>query len=299
MRKTKILLSAAVATTGIGLALATQPVPAQAQARKPAPKVQPERRLVGVTLGRPYTEVLRRYGNPQEIQTVALAVGGAQLPGVGGGGAPGGMSPFGGASPFGGGGGGGNGASGGGGMSPFGGGGMSPYGGGGGMSPFGGGGGGGNGAGGGAAAGVPSLPPPGAGGMSPFGGGSPFGGPAADMGGGGAAGPEYSNAILWVYKRPGSVRLEFLINEDGRVAQISAVAPVNRLFKPATTAKGVTLGSSFSTVMSRYGNPERHRMLPGGRFYEAYYLKNYHTAFAFDTNKGQMKVVRITVALAD
>jgi hypothetical protein len=165
---------------------------------------------------------------------------------------------------------------------------------------------GGNGPGGG---GIPVLPPAGAGmggmmmpgmpggaGMSGYpgmeGAEGGFGGAAA-----GQAMPEYSNAILWIYDRK-PTRLEFLINEDGRIAQISVAAPSGKTFPGARTSRGVTLGSSFGQVMAAYGNPERHRMLPGFRFYEAYYTKNHHAAFTFDTKKN-MKVVRITIALAD
>ena len=58
--------------------------------------------------------------------------------------------------------------------------------------------------------------------------------------------------------------------------------------------------SDLQRVMLTYGYPEKHRLLPGLRFYEVYYTKNNHAAFTFDTSKGgKMKVVRITVALAD
>jgi hypothetical protein len=140
------------------------------------------------------------------------------------------------------------------------------------------------------------------------------GGPGADRPGaagpGGAPGfgaaggtgqPEYSTALLYIYKRPGNVRLEFLANEDGRIAQISVAAPTNKtknvIFAGAKTSRGITLGSTFVQVSQAYGYPERNRMLPGFRFYEAYYTKKNHCAFTFDQQT--MKVARITIALAD
>jgi hypothetical protein len=224
------------------------------------------------------------------------AMMGRMAPGGAAGGAPamGGMMPGAGSAMMG------RMAPGGGGAGPYGGG--NPFGGGGG-GPYAGAGGGG-GPYGGVGGGIPSLPPAagGAGGggfpglMGPNMGGGDAGFPGGA--GGGVNMPEYSNAILWIYKRPQNVRLEFLINEDGRVAQISAAAPAGTPYTGARTAKGVTLGSSLNRVMAAYGYPERHRMLPGNRFYEAYYTRNHHAAFTFDTEKN-FQCVRITIALAD
>lgn len=295
MSKRSLFLAASLLTAGAFLTIPQQPVRAQA-----SKEVQPERALLGVRLGRPFLEVIRKFGQPSEVQTVALAVPQEQLPALGGatgapgmegmpGGYPGGMGAYpGGAAPFGGG------------------------------SPFG---------------GVPTLPPAGGapgmgapgfgapggypGGMgmpgypgapgAPGGfGGFPGAGPEGSAGypgapgAAGATGPEYSNAILWIYKRPNGVRLEFLINEDGRVAQISVAAPAGKTFPNSKTARNVALGSTLNKVMESYGYPERHRMLPGLRFYEVYYTKNHHAAFTLDTtDKTGMKVVRITIALAD
>jgi hypothetical protein len=265
MNKAKLVCSALVVASGMVLASVGGPASAQAK------RVQPERTLLGISLGRPFLEVIRRFGQPSEVQTVALATPAETLPALGGM-SPEGASGFGGAPGFGG-----NGP----GAAPFGGG--SPFG-GGGNSP----------------GGVPTLPPAGGNGpgmgMSP-GGNSPFGAPGA-LTPGQPAMPEYSTAVLWIYKRPGNVRLEFLINEDGRVAQISVAAPAGVSYPGTRTSRGVSLNSTFAQVMEAYGNPERHRMLPGLRFYEAYYSKNYHAAFTFDTQKN-MRTVRITIALAD
>ncbi len=321
MKKSQIVLSAVLAVAGTLAALPHGPAAAQGRI------VQPERKLLNVSLGRQFLDILRRFGQPTEVQTVALSAAGEQLPGVGGGaggeagmpgmpgmggmmggypGVGGGMGPGGpmgmGAGPAGYPGLGGMGA----GSSPG-----APFGGGG---PFGGAG---ASAGVGAGAGGPLPPPPGFGGAgsSP---GAPGGMPGMGgypgmpgMGGEGGAGmaggpamPEYSNAILWVYKRKDDARIEFLINEDGRVAQISLAAPattaarVGASLPGSKTSKGITLGSNLTRVMDAYGYPERHRMLPGLRFYEVYYSKNYHAAFTFDTQRN-MRCVRVTIALAD
>lgn len=286
MSKKVFALSAVLVATGVGLVVPSGSV--QAQGRR---AVEPEHQLLGVRLGRPFLEVIRTFGTPTEIQTVALAAptdvipdlegGGGGAPGMGGmgmgmPGAPGmgmgmpGMSGSGGGNrPFGGG-------------SPFGG---SPMG-----AP--------------GMGGIPVLPPAG-GGNGPGGPGMGMGMPGApgapgsDAGAGGQQLPEYSNAILWIYAdSKTNVRKEFLINEDGRVAQISVAAPAGKVVPRSATARGISLNSDFGRVMEQYGNPERHRMLPGFRFYEAYYSKNYHAAFTFDTSN-KMKVVRITIALAD
>lgn len=290
MSKRRFFLAASLLAAGTVLAVPQQAVHAQA-----SKQVVPERSLLGIRLGRPFLEVIRMYGQPSEVQTVALAVPQEQLPNLGGaagggegmpGGYPGAPGGFGmpggypgapGAAPFGGG------------------------------SPFGG--------------GVPTLPPasggafgapsapggyPGAPGGYPGapggpGGefGAPGGYPGAPGGTGQASGPEYSNAILWIYKRK-DVRLEFLINEDGKVAQISVAAPSGKTYPNSKTSRNVSLGSTLNRVMEAYGYPERHRMLPGLRFYEVYYTKNNHAAFTLDTSdKKGMKVVRITIALAD
>ena len=141
---------------------------------------------------------------------------------------------------------------------------------------------------------------PGAGGMGggPTDGGFGSGLPGAGQVGPGATGPEFSTAQLFVYKRKGGIRMEFLVNEDGRVAQISVAAPAGKTLPNAITSKGIKLGSNYQNVLSRYGFPERLRNLPGYRFQEAYFSKVHHAAFTFDALK-KMQCVRMTIALAD
>ncbi|MBI3909616.1 MAG: hypothetical protein HY320_01625 [Armatimonadetes bacterium] len=343
---------------------------------------RPERSLVGVVLGRPFSEVLRRYGNPSQTLTVSLTTGGqgpqassfpggpaggpgfglpGGIGGAGGGlgmgeaagfgslgfgaGTPFGGAPFGGATagqnrpagaPFGGAGGGGTTGRAsdaemyarmmsGGGIGPMGSGGTpsNPPGGfpmmaaggpgtgggpdadmyarfmsGGGIGPMGSGG-----AMPGAGGGFPTLPPVGPGmGSVPFGG---FGG-AGQRGGAGLFGgqpqenmPAVSSALLWRYNKAGDVRLEFLVNEDGRVAQISVAAPPGKAFPQARTSKGVSLGSSYMQVLNAYGFPEQTKMLAGGRYQEAWYSKDYRVAFTLENIAGSQRVVRITIALQD
>lgn len=327
-----LFLTSIFVAAGVTVASMGSPVSAQSRPARRVTQTQPERSLVGVRLGRSFNDVLRLYKAPNQVQTVAVAQPADALPGLGGG-AAGGMMGYGADAGMGMGSGAmgmGSGGMGSGGMGMYGG--MGAMGGGpsmgsfgapggafGGGSPFGSAGAGPGMGSFGAPGGLPGVASGdldsgeggygsmmgsgmmGSGMMGP-GMGSGMMGYGAEAGGSmglpGAGGPEYSNAILWIYNRPGNVRLEFLINEDGRVAQISAAAPAGKSYPSAKTSKGVRLGSSMQQVMGAYGNPERYRMIPGGRFLELYYTKANHAAFTFDTTK-QMKVVRITIALAD
>jgi hypothetical protein len=135
-----------------------------------------------------------------------------------------------------------------------------------------------------------------------------FGGDPNAGFGGQAGGQTVGNAVLWVYRRPGGVLMEFLINEDGLVAQIS----ISGLKGPGRTAKGVGLGTDFKTVLTRYGSPEQYlistvnaagvqnvnpaaAVKAGGQVTQVYYPKRHHAAFTFLNNR----IVRITVALAE
>jgi hypothetical protein len=328
MGKTHVFRAASLAATGAALVLSAGAANAQSR------RVQPERSLLGVRLGQQFLDVLRRYGSPTEVQTVSLPGPNDALPSLGGGGAAagGGMGEMGGmmgggmmSGGMGGppagmmagrmgagrpGGLGGASMGGGGGiptLPPAGGGGAGPYGGGGGMM----------------GSGMMGGPPAvmmagrmggmmGSGRMGGMMGGAPggmMGGPGGGMGaelGGGAAGganmPAESTAVLWIYRRPNSsTRYEFLINEDGRVAQISLAAPIDKtpaVVPGGVTRRGIKIGSNYRQVLETYGMPERTRFQAGYQFMEAYYSKDYHAAFTFDTRK-DMKVVRITIALKD
>jgi hypothetical protein len=99
------------------------------------------------------------------------------------------------------------------------------------------------------------------------------------------------NGAEWIYNRPGGTTLAFIINEDGRVAQISVSS--SKPFPAARTAKGVSLGTDYKHVLITYGWPQTQ--LIGGYYSESYYTKSDHASFTFV--KG--KLVRITIALAD
>jgi hypothetical protein len=265
-----------------------------------------ERSLMGIVLGRSYRQVLTKFGSPTRVQPVVIPV-----PGQGGqvdpnaAGAPGGYGVPGGPGGPGYGGPPSYGAPGGADTSSPG---VYPGG-----ASTGGGYPGGPGYGGPPSYGAPAGGPPGYGGLPGGyggpGGGSTGGGPPVlpPVGGGypGAPGaPGYGdpgstsgiqitgvgNGIEWIYNRPNGVTLAFIINEDGRVAQISVSG---RSFASARTAKGVSLGAPYNRVLALYGFPQQH--LVGGYFVEAYYTKNHHASFTFVNGK----LVRITIALAD
>ena len=53
----------------------------------------------------------------------------------------------------------------------------------------------------------------------------------------------------------------------------------------------VGTAAALILLVSKYGFPERTRKIPGGRFDESYYTRNYHCAFTEDT-LGANRVVR-------
>jgi hypothetical protein len=311
--RTRTVLSTALAVWSLGLLAAGT--------------AHAERTLLGITVGRSYRTVLAKYGNPDRTDAVYLATGtapqlGAQYGGVGGfGSQPGfpgaggpGLDNSGAAGGF-------PGAPGG---SPYG----APTSGGfpGSAGAFSGGAPGGPGGFPGAG-GPPILPGAGPGGFSgaepgenpggfpgaPGGFGGPaggFGGPASGFGGQNQQQPSQGNAAMWTYRRQGGVTMEFLINEDGLVAQIS----VSGRTYPTSTSKGIRLGSGYSQVLTKYGFPDSHRIMAlgqsgvqqaampyssvvksGGQVQQVTYSSKHNAAFTLLNNK----VVRMTVALAE
>jgi hypothetical protein len=250
-----------------------------------------ERALMGIVLGRSYRQVLAKFGSPDRVQAVVIPVpgqGNTGMPDQSQAGAPPGFGGPGGGPPGYGG--------------PPGGGPAAGYGGGPGMSG-GGSGGGPAGGSGGPSYGAPGGGPPGFGGAPGGSGGGPpvlpptGGAPGApgygdNTGGAGATpGVLVGNGAEWIYNRPGGVTMAYVINEDGRVAQISVSSA--KPFPAARTALGVSLGADFKRVLAAYGWPPFQYV--GGSLVEAYYTKNHHASFTFV--KG--KLVRITIALAD
>jgi hypothetical protein len=140
--------------------------------------------------------------------------------------------------------------------------------------------------------------------MGQFGPGGPMGqfgpnGPMSRMGMG-AAGAASSDATggdttvapddaLYVYQKPNGVILEFLATADGRVIQIEVLGYKGS----AKTERGITLGSSYSTVIDKYGYPESLDASNGVTTMK--YLDKQHVSFQLHENK----VVGITVAAVE
>lgn len=239
-----------------------------------------ENAFLGVKLFSKFSDVLRKFGQPSEIQvgeayisemategTGAAPAGGGNTGGLPGFGAPGGYSPPGG----------GGGRQGG----P-----PSGYGPPGGYSPPGGGGGGGR------QGGPPSgYGPPG--GYSPPGGG----GGGADAGGGGLNGAnaqqdntfKASGGYLWVYVYPDKRASVFLFNKDGRC---EAILQLGR-FNGQATSRGITLGSPIADVYRTYGWPESSEYSPVS--ISLYYNDKYHLQVEVLNNK----VVGLLVCLSE
>jgi len=266
---------------------------------------QYERFLAGVKLNSRASNVLKAYGNPNDV--VIGDVGFREAPaGTGGGaagqaggnvGAAGGVG--GGAQSVGGAGGGRSqlGRSGGGPPSGFGG---PPSGFGGAPAGLGGGGRGGEDEGG-APVGLGGAP-------AGFGGGG-FGG-AQGGGGVGAFGATQSNTspqqeTTWIYNRRAGkdvISYEFLVGTSGTVSQIRAIGYAGGNIK---TSKGVQLGTTYKNVVLKYGVPEEQFRV--GRSLIASYRRKNHVVFQFLNQRGQQenpfsagnKVIAITIATVE
>jgi hypothetical protein len=225
--------------------------------------------LIGIKLFDSGVTVVKKFGNPDDIQAVNIGGGGsAGGPGAMGGGAPGG--PMGPGAP--------------GGRGP-----------GGKQMP-------------GAAgasqfsfgdwvlrqglSGMPSARP-GAGGD---GGNNGFGPPAGGGGGmppsAGGGSAESATFTRWVYNRSGS-KYGFIIDKKGRVVQIEAVGLANGNVR---TSKGVSFGDTFAEVIKKYNTPDGYDI--SGSNVMARYLTRNKVAFRFSklgANKPQV-VTGIVVA---
>ncbi len=229
---------------------------AQAQAAPPTPR--PERSLVGVSLSASFSDVLRKFGQPTEIQvgnpvvSAAAQPGGAQGGGMGMGSMAGGPSGMSGSMP---------------GM-PSGippsmmgnyqaamqGSGRMP--GGAGLPGFAGGKEGGG-------ASLPGFPGggsfPGSSGSFPgmsgsFPGGGRFPGMGANMGGAGGSAVTGNETTWWYHFPKQGLHYSFLFDRKGHVIQIQAYGykPASGIVAPRT-AEGITLGASLADVIRRYG----------------------------------------------
>lgn len=249
-------------TSGFFLAAAalTMSVAAIAGQAQPKAKTVPggESGLVGIKLYDSGTAVIRKYGNPLEIQPVGFA-GGAIGPAAGGGGAPGG--PPGGIRGTGGGGGGsaataavshtpnefGFGDQ----MLGF-------------QRPGLGEADGGDDVGGGAPRPGPGLggPPPGAGLPGRGGAGAPGGG----MAGGNTGKILYTR---WIYKR-GPSKYGFILDKYNRVVQVEAIGMSDSRVR---TSKGIRFGSTFGEIMNKYQTPDGYE-ISGDNIVVRYLVRN-------------------------
>lgn len=294
-------------------------------AQEAAPtQAQPETTLAGITLGKSWDQVIKLYGQPDEILVglrvgVTTTAGGfpGMMPGMGGagmmgagmmgpgampgaGGMPGMMRP--GATP---------GMPGmmGPGMTPGMPGMMGP-----GMMP--GSAGGAPGSAGGMPGmmglGMPGMMGPGMGpmpGMRPAGTATPMGGPVGPQGGvfplpgiSGAGGPTMQGAmpstqtetvsadkVVWIYHLKGGITLRVtLLQSKGRVVEVTVSGTS---WAKARTSKGITLGSSYTDILNAYGFPEEQS--ESGGFLFCRYDESYHVVFGL-RNK---KVVSITISM--
>lgn len=232
-------------------------VPAAVQAAK-APVSHVERSLAGVRLGTRATTLIKQIGQPTEIQlgAGAAAAGGGGLEGGGFGAAA--ENPFGAAMPA---------------PPPMPGGLPMPGG-----PPMPGG------------APMPGASPfPGA--LPPVSGGNPFGPSPAGGDMGGADQGAGSLAVTYVYRNfKGHKGFDFVvqIDEDGRVVQLvgTSLRPVPGIY----TSRGVGFGSTYSTVLNKYGWPQAHTA--AGNFIQTSFQDTAHVAFQFLNGR----VVRIVVA---
>lgn len=240
MKKALIGTTVAVMALGSAMVIAQNQTP---QARKGTA----ENRLIGISLYDTGAKVVSTYGSPDDI--LALSTGGTAAAGGGGGGAPGGRG-----GPGGGDGGGAAGTAapsnssiGDGNIAMIG-------------DPFGpntewrqqG-------------RGGPSVGAPVGAGDGPGGdeggrGGAPGGaGGRGPAGGGAAGGGGNSGKVIftrWVYKRSGS-QYAFVLDKFNRVIQIEAIGMKNSNVK---TRRGVTFGSSFSTLIKAYNAPDSYEV---------------------------------------
>jgi hypothetical protein len=137
-----------------------------------------------------------------------------------------------------------------------------------------------------------SLPP-----LQPNnGGGAPV--PAFGMGGQNQnAGPEQpttttdsNGEVTLVYKKGNGVTYEFLLSTSGSVIQITALGYGGA---NAKTTRGIAFGSSYTSVLGKYGYPETQTVTNGVTVID--YSKRAHVAFELLNNQ----VIGIVVAAVD
>lgn len=213
--------------------------------------------LVGIKLYDTAIDLVRRFGNPDDVQTVGGGGGGAVGP-AGGGGQGGGQGAAGGAR-----GGRGGGAAGGSSVAEW----MLPptppsgfstiglfQG---GQEPT--------------FAGAGGAPPP-QGGGAPTAAGAPGAGAPGGGGQGAGAAQGQDSRILytrWVYKR-GNSRFGFILNRYGQVIQIEAIGAND---SRVVTNKGIRYGAKFADIIKQYGVPDAYE-INGNSLVVRYLVKN-------------------------
>jgi hypothetical protein len=95
--------------------------------------------------------------------------------------------------------------------------------------------------------------------------------------------------VTWIYDRPNGVELQFTLDATGRVIQIRATGARDGV----TTAKNVSLGASYQTIIDKYGWPESQSQQSG--ILTTMYVQRSHVAFQFYDNR----LVGIVVAAVE
>ena len=80
-------------------------------------------------------------------------------------------------------------------------------------------------------------------------------GPGAPMSGMPTMTKKRAPELIWIYRFPKNRTLEFIISPDGRVMQIAAYAAE---WPNVRTSKGITFGSTYKDLLTKYGFPESH-----------------------------------------
>ncbi len=94
----------------------------------------------------------------------------------------------------------------------------------------------------------------------------------------------------FVYDRPNNVELQFLMSPDGRVIEITVLGYKSTV----KTTRNISLGSTYGTVITKYGYPEAQDTSTTG-ILMIRYLEKQHVAFQLHNGK----VVGITVAAVE
>lgn len=123
-------------------------------------------------------------------------------------------------------------------------------------------------------------------GMGPMGNAGPM--PGVDTTGA-PAGQRIGQEVVWTYELPKGNTLEVYVDDDGNVDQVTASGVK---WGSVKTARGITLGDRYKTVLARYGFPDQHESL--GALQMIRYTDRFNIAFILDPRK--LTVVAIVVS---